>query len=92
MLKLVTTGTFRKDYKRIKKRGYDISLLETVLEQLLSEKKLEEKYRDHALIGNYLGFRECHILPDWLLIYAINNSELILTASRTGTHSDLFDK
>lgn len=92
MLKLVTTGAFRKDYKRIKKRGYDISLLETVLEQLLSEKKLEEKYRDHALIGNYLGFRECHILPDWLLIYAVNNSELILTASRTGTHSDLFDK
>ena len=92
MLKLVTTGAFRKDYKRIKKRGYDISLLETVLEQLLSEKKLEEKYRDHALIGNYFGFRECHILPDWLLIYAINNSELILTASRTGTHSDLFDK
>ena len=90
MLKLVTTGTFRKDYKRIKKRGYDISLLETVLEQLLSEKKLEEKYRDHALVGNYAGFRECHILPDWLLIYAINNSELILTASRTGTHSDLF--
>ena len=92
MLKLVTTATFRKDYKRIKKRGYDISLLETVLEQLLSEKKLEEKYRDHALIGNYFGFRECHILPDWLLIYAVNNSELILTASRTGTHSDLFDK
>jgi addiction module toxin, relE/stbE family len=92
MLKLVTTGTFRKDYKRIKKRGYDISLLETVLEQLLSEKKLEEKYRDHALVGNYAGFRECHILPDWLLIYAVNNSELILTASRTGTHSDLFDK
>ena len=92
MLKLVTTATFRKDYKRIKKRGYDISLLETVLEQLLSEKKLEEKYRDHALIGNYFGFRECHILPDWLLIYTINNSELILTASRTGTHSDLFDK
>lgn len=92
MLKLVTTGTFRKDYKRIKKRGYDISLLETVLEQLLSEKKLEEKYHDHALVGNYAGFRECHILPDWLLIYAINNSELILTASRTGTHSYLFDK
>lgn len=92
MLKLVTTATFRKDYKRIKKRGYDISLLETVLEQLLSEKKLEEKYLDHALIGNYFGFRECHILPDWLLIYALNNSELILTASRTGTHSDLFDK
>lgn len=92
MLKLVTTGTFRKDYKRIKKRGYDISLLETVLKKLLSEKKLEEKYRDHALVGNYAGFRECHILPDWLLIYAVNNSELILTASRTGTHSDLFDK
>ena len=64
MLKLVTTAKFRKDYKRIKKRGYDLSLLEDVLDQLLQEKTLEQKYRDHALIGNYIGFRECHIQSD----------------------------
>ncbi|MBQ8798295.1 MAG: type II toxin-antitoxin system YafQ family toxin [Lachnospiraceae bacterium] len=90
MLTLTTTTQFRKDYKLAKKRGYDMSLLETVLQQLLDCKPLEEKHRDHALTGNYLGFRECHIQPDWLLIYAIDNGTLILTASRTGTHSDLF--
>ena len=92
MLQLVTTTKFRKDYKRIKKRGYDLSLLENVLDTLLREETLDQKYRDHALTGNYIGFRECHIQSDWLLIYAINVSELILTASRTGTHSDLFDE
>lgn len=92
MLKLVTTGQFRKDYKRAKKRGYDMSLLEKVIDTLLDENVLEERYRDHALVGNYIGFRECHILPDWLLIYAIDKGKLVLTAARTGTHSDLFDK
>ena len=92
MLQLVTTAKFRKDYKRIKKRGYDLSLLEDVLDQLLQEKTLEQKYRDHALIGSYIGFRECHIQSDWLLIYAVSESELILTASRTGTHSDLYSE
>ena len=92
MLKLVATAKFRKDYKRIKKRGYDLSLLEDVLDQLLQEKTLEQKYRDHAVIGNYIGFRECHIQSDWLLIYAVSESELILTASRTGTHSDLYSE
>lgn len=92
MLQLVTTARFRKDYKRIKKRGYDLSLLESVLDQLLQEKTLEQKYRDHALIGDYIGFRECHIQPDWLLIYAVSESDLILTASRTGTHSDLYNE
>jgi len=92
MLQLVTTTKFRKDYKRIKKRGYDLSLLKTVLDTLLREEALDQKYKDHALSGNYIGFRECHIQSDWLLIYAINESELILTASRTGTHSDLFDE
>ena len=90
MLTLTTTSQFRKDYKLAKKRGYDMSLLENVLQQLLDCKPLEEKHRDHALTGNYLGFRECHIQPDWLLIYAIDSGTLILTASRTGTHSDLF--
>ena len=90
MLTLTTTSQFRKDYKLAKKRGYNMSLLENVLQQLLECKLLEAKHRDHALTGNYLGFRECHIQPDWLLIYAIDNGTLILTASRTGTHSDLF--
>lgn len=90
MLELVTTGQFRKDYKRAKKRGYDMALLENIIDTLLTEKPLDERHRDHALTGNYTGFRECHILPDWLLIYAIDKGMLLLTASRTGTHSDLF--
>lgn len=92
MLELVTTGQFRKDYKRVKKRGYDIDLLEEVIGYLQNQQPLDARYRDHALIGNYSGFRECHILSDWLLIYAANEEKLILTASRTGTHSDLFAK
>ncbi len=92
MLQLVTTAKFRKDYKRIKKRGYNLSLLADVIDTLLREEPLSQKYRDHALTGNYIGFRECHIQPDWLLIYSMSESELILTASRTGTHSDLFDE
>lgn len=90
MLELVTTSTFRKDLKIAKKRGYDLSLIEFVIDELLKENTLAPKYKDHALTGNYRGFRECHILPDWLLIYSIDKSKLILTASRTGTHSDLF--
>ena len=92
MLKLVTTGQFRKDYKRVKKRGYNMKLLERVIDALLSEEHLDDCYRDHGLTGNYEGFRECHILPDWILIYAKDKEHLILTASRTGTHSDLFAK
>lgn len=90
MLELVTTGQFRKDYKRVKKRGYDMGMLEEVIDLLLKEQPLDERYRDHGLIGNYEGFCECHILPDWLLIYAKDKEQLILTASRTGTHADLF--
>ena len=92
MLQLVTTTQFRKDYKRIRKRGYDTDLLKQVLDRLISEEPLDLRYRDHSLSGNYSGFRECHIQPDWLLIYRIDNDQLILTASRTGTHSDLFAK
>lgn len=92
MLTLKTTTQFRKDYKLVKKRGYNMGLLQEVLQTLLEEKPLAEKHRDHALVGNYTGFRECHILPDWLLIYQIESETLILVASRTGTHSDLFRK
>ena len=76
----------------MKKQGKDLSLLKMVIDDLLAEKILPEKNRDHALTGNYLGFRECHIQPDWLLIYAVDHGQLVLTASRTGTHSDLFDE
>ena len=92
MLTLKTTTKFRKDYKKIKKRGLDVSLLEKIIQDLLEEKTLDRKYNDHALTGNYLGFRECHIQPDWLLLYTVNKNELILTASATGSHSDLFKK
>lgn len=91
MLQLVTTGQFLKDYKRLKRRGYNIEMLENVIDTLLKEMPLDRRHRDHGLSGNYAGFRECHILPDWLLIYAIDKGNLILTASRTGTHADLFE-
>ena len=90
MLRIRYETSFKKDYKRIVKRGYDIRLFETVVELLANEQLLPEKYRDHSLSGDYAGFRECHITPDWLLIYRIDNHELILQLTRTGTHSDLF--
>jgi len=90
MLELVTTSTFRKDLKIVKKRGYDLSLIEFVIDELLKENTLPQKYKDHVLTGNYRGFRECHISPDWLLIYAVDKDKLVLIVSRTGTYSDLF--
>ena len=91
MLNLQTTGQYRKDRKLMIKRGLPMNLLDDVLQTLVEEKPLDPKHRDHALIGNYAGFRECHILPDWLLIYAVDKGNLILTATRTGSHSDLFE-
>ena len=90
MLELVTTSTFRKDLKIAKKRGYDLSLIEFVIDELLKENTLPQKYKDHVLTGNYRGCRECHISPDWLLIYVVDKDKLVLIVSRTGTHSDLF--
>ena len=90
MLDLVTTTQFKKDLKRIRKRGYDLSKLDDILQKLRAEESLPEKNRDHDLTGNYKGFRECHVESDWLLVYAVDNEKIILTASRTGTHSDLF--
>jgi len=90
MLTLITTTQFKKDLKRIRKRGLDLNSLKFVLDTLQKQEALPLKYRDHALVGNYRGFRECHIEPDWLLIYTISNEKLILTAARTGSHSDLF--
>ena len=91
-LKLVPTSQFKRDYKRMKKRRLNMAELQIVLDKLCAEKPLEERHRDHALVGRYAGFRECHIRPDWLLVYAIDKDRLILVASRTGTHSDLFDE
>lgn len=90
MYKLAFTSQFKKDYKRVKKRGLDMQKLQGVLDTLCAGKPLEGATRDHALSGNYAGFRECHIEPDWLLVYAIDGDRLILTATRTGSHSDLF--
>ena len=91
MLKLQPTAQYRKDRKRVIKRGLPINELDTVIETLQKEQPLDPKYHDHALAGCYIGFRECHIRPDWLFIYAIDGENLILVAARTGTHSDLFD-
>ena len=90
MLILETTAQFRRDYKLMKKRGCERELIETVLDKLLNGCPLEAAHRDHALTGNYTGFRECHIKPDWLLVYKIERDRLVLVAQRTGTHSDLF--
>lgn len=90
MLMIKYHTMFKKDFKRIKKRGYDISRLEKIVELLANEVPLPEQFKDHNLSGNYNGFRECHIAPDWLLIYQVNNNELVLVLSRTGSHSDLF--
>ena len=90
MLTIKYETTFKKDYKRIVKRGYDIKRLETVISLIANGQELPQQYRDHSLLGNYAGCRECHITPDWLLIYEINDKELILYLMRTGTHSDLF--
>lgn len=91
MLDIVSPKSFRKDLEVAIKRGYDIDLLEEVVDKIARGEKLEERYKDHFLKGSFKGYRECHILPDWLLIYKVNEKELILYLLRTGTHSDLFD-
>jgi mRNA interferase YafQ len=88
--KIRQSAKFKRDLKTARKRGWDIDKLETVVELLARDVALPLKYRDHALSGDYQSFRECHITPDWLLIYRIEESALILYLLRTGTHSDLF--
>lgn len=90
MLDIVPSNRFKRDLKIAIKRGYQISLLEDVVNKLAMREPLGERYRDHILTGDYGGFRECHITPDWLLVYQIRENELVLFLSRTGTHSDLF--
>jgi mRNA interferase YafQ len=88
MKKIETTTKFNKDLKRIVKQRKDISLIKKILETLQKDEPLPVKNRDHKLTGNYNGYRECHITPDWLLIYRI--MEETISLERTGSHSDLF--
>ena len=88
MFKPVTTNRFEKDIKLAIKRGKNIDKIKKIIEMLLEGKKMASKYCDHPLTCNYVNRRECHIEPDWLLIYKISDNEIIF--ERTGTHSDLF--
>jgi len=81
-------GQFKRDFKRIEKRGSDMKKLRAVIQKLVNEEELEARYKDHPLQGKYAGARDCHVNPDWILIYAIVDNELRLI--RTGTHADLF--
>lgn len=89
---IVWTTQFKKDYKLALKRHMDIELLDNIIRCLSRGEVLPEKNKDHALSGDWVGHRECHILPDWLLEYRIEDDVLVLTLARTGTHSDLFGK
>lgn len=82
------TSQFKKDYKLAVKRGFKINLLKEVVSLLANGQPLPEKNKDHTLTGNWKGYRECHIEPDWLLVYRISEDKLILSLTRTGTHSD----
>lgn len=90
MLDIVLSNQFKKDLRLIVKRGYKLEKLNKIIDKLAGNIKLEGKHKDHPLTGNYAGFSECHVEPDWLLVYRIDGDELILFLSRTGTHSDLF--
>ena len=87
-LNIKRTNRFKKDAKRMLKRGKDIEALLCVINELVEQRELNPKQKDHALIGQYTNKRDCHIEPDWILIYAIEDTDLVLY--RTGTHSDLF--
>lgn len=90
MYDIQITSRFKKDLKTAIKRGYSMESLNNVVDMLASGQSLPEKNKDHSLSGNWSNYRECHVAPDWLLIYKIENDILVLTLVRTGTHSDLF--
>ena len=89
---IVWTAKFKKDYKLAMKRNLDMELLDNIIRALSKGETLPDKNKDHELTGNRAGHRECHIQPDWLLIYRLEDDVLVLTLTRTGTHSDLFGK
>ena len=90
MLDIQYEKCFKKDYKRMIKRGCNPQSLQAVLSKLVKQEPLPSKFKDHSLSGNYAGYRECHIEPDWLLIYKVFDDKLVLVLTRTGTHSDIF--
>jgi mRNA interferase YafQ len=90
MLAIRYTTQAKKDIRMLARQGKDVTKLASVLNDIAAGKELPAKIRDHALTGNYTGYRECHIEPDWLLIYLVNGADLYLTAVRTGSHSELF--
>jgi len=90
LYKIKRSSAFKRELKTVRKRGYNMDELNKIVDDLADGKPLDPKYRDHALVGNWKGYRECHITSDWLLIYKIEANVLILTLQRTGTHSDLF--
>lgn len=87
---VIQTSQFKKDIRRLKKRGKDLEKLGDVVRLLAADESLEEKHRDHALIGKWVGSRDCHVEPDWILIYRNESESLYL--ERSGSHSDLFKK
>ena len=89
---LIKTSRFKAGVKLARKRGLDISLLEEVIEKLRLDQPLEARHHNHELTGNFKGVWECHIQPDWLLLYLKDNGVLVLTLVDTGTHSDIFKK
>lgn len=89
---VVTTNQFKKDYKLAMKRHLNIELLDDIIAKLAKGETLPQKNKDHPLSGKWIGHRECHIQPDWLLVYRIEDDVLVLTLARTGSHSDLFGK
>lgn len=91
MLKYQLHTKLKKEYKKLKKRNKDMIKLDTIMKKLIMEEPLDKKHKDHALIGSYTGYKECHIEPDWLLIYFIDKDSKTITFARTGTHSDLFE-
>ena len=90
MLALIQTSKFKQDYKRMVKQGRNLSLLKDVIEVLQRREPLNVRHLDHPLTGNWRGFRECHVENDWILVYRVHNKELLLTLSRTGSHSEVF--
>lgn len=90
MLDIEFTSGFKKDVKRKLRQGFDVRKLDEIILSLRRGDVLPERNKDHGLLGKYKGYRECHVEPDWLLIYRVNERALILTAVRTGSHSELF--
>ena len=92
MYKVYSTNTFKKDIIKAKKSGLNINELNSVIKSIANNEILDTKYKDNALKGNWIGYRECHIRTDWIWVYRIVNEKLLLVLQRTGTHSELFKK